>query len=49
MIMPSSFLGSFPIFLMPFYLQRVQGYSPGQIGLIMVPNFPVLLIGIFSR
>lgn len=40
-----SFLGSFPVFfLMPFFLQQVQGYSPGQIGLIMVPNFLGMII-----
>ena len=34
-----SFLGIASIrFLMPFYLQTVQGYSPGQVGLIMIPN-----------
>ena len=26
------------IFLMPFYLQTVAGYSPAQVGLIMMPN-----------
>ena len=34
-----SFLGmSSPRFLMPFYLQAVLGYSPIQIGLIIVPS-----------
>jgi len=30
--------GSAVLFLMPFYLQRVLGYSPGEAGLIVVPN-----------
>ena len=34
-----SFLGMSSVrFLMPFYLQGVLGYSPGKVGLIMVPN-----------
>ena len=34
-----SFLGMSSIrFMMPFYLQAVKGYSPGQIGLIIVPS-----------
>ena len=34
-----SFLGNSPVrFLMPFYLQAVLGYTPGQIGLIFVPS-----------
>ena len=34
-----SFLGMASIrFLMPFFLQTVQRYSPGQVGLIMIPN-----------
>ena len=34
-----SFLGNSPIhFLMPFYLQGVLDYRPGQIGLIVVPG-----------
>ena len=33
-----SFVGSTPVrFLMPFYLQKVLEYSPGKIGLILVP------------
>ena len=35
----TSFLGMSSIrFLMPFYLQAVKGYSPGQVGLIIVPS-----------
>ena len=34
-----SFLGMSSIrFLMPFYLQLVLGYGPGQVGLILIPN-----------
>jgi MFS family permease len=34
-----SFLGMSSVrFLMPFYLQAVKGYSPGQVGLIIVPS-----------
>ena len=34
-----SFLGNAPIrFMMPFYLQAILGYTPQQIGLIMVPS-----------
>ena len=34
-----SFLGMSSVrFLMPFYLQTVMGYSPGQVGLILIPN-----------
>ena len=33
-----SFLGGTAVFfLMPFYVQKVLGYSPGETGLIMVP------------
>jgi EmrB/QacA subfamily drug resistance transporter len=33
-------------FLMPFYLQRVLGYSPGQIGLIFVPmSLAMIVVG----
>ena len=40
-----SFLGIFPIFfLMPFYFQNVRGYSPGEIGLIMVPSFLGMIV-----
>ncbi len=40
----TSFLGVYSMFfLMPFYLQRVLGYSPGAAGLIMVP-FPLVMI-----
>jgi len=34
-----SFLGNSPIrFLLPFFLQPIMGYSPSQMGLIMVPG-----------
>ena len=40
-----SFLGIFPIFfLMPFYFQNVRGYSPGEVGLIMVPSFLGMIV-----
>ena len=40
-----AFLGMSSIrFLMPFYLQAVLGYSPFQIGLIMVPNALCMII-----
>ena len=32
------------IFLMPFYLQTVAGYSPAQVGLIMMPNAVCFII-----
>ena len=42
-----SFVGSYSVFfLMPFYLQRVLGYSPGQIGLIFVPiSLAMIIVG----
>ena len=40
-----SFLGSTVImFLMPFYIQSVRGYSPTQLGLIMVPNALAMIV-----
>ena len=40
-----SFVGSMAIvFLMPFYIQAVLGYSPGQMGLIMVPGSLVVVL-----
>ena len=40
-----SFLGSTVImFLMPFYIQSVRGYSPSQLGLIMVPNALAMIV-----
>ena len=40
-----SFLGIMSVrFLMPFYLQAVLGYSPGQIGLIIVPNALIISV-----
>ena len=40
-----SFLGSTVImFLMPFYLQSVRGYTPSQLGLIMVPNAMAMIV-----
>ena len=40
-----SFLGSTVVmFLMPFYLQSVRGYTPSQLGLIMVPNAPAMIV-----
>ncbi len=39
------FIGSNPVrFLMPFYLQNVLGYSPGEIGLILVPSSLCMII-----
>lgn len=45
-----TFLGSSSVlFLTPFYLQKVLGYSPGQAGLIVVPAaFCMALIGPLS-
>lgn len=31
-------------FLMPFYLQRVLGYSPAQVGMIIVPIFITIML-----
>lgn len=40
-----SFLGSSSvIFMMPFYLQKVQGYSPREAGLILIPGAVMLAI-----
>ena len=40
-----SFLGMSSVrFLMPFYLQAVLGYSPGQVGLIIVPAASCMII-----
>ena len=40
-----SFLGSQSVvFMMPFYLQRVQGFSPREAGLIMVPGAVCLMV-----
>ena len=40
-----SFIGMSSVrFLMPFYLQVVQGYSPQQMGLIMVPAAVTLIV-----
>ena len=40
-----SFLGSSSvIFMMPFYLQRVQGFSPREAGLIMIPGAVSLMV-----
>ncbi len=40
-----SFLGNQPTrFLMPFYLQGVLGYSPGRVGMIIVPGFLVVIV-----
>ena len=40
-----SFLGNGSVrFLMPFYLQAVLGYTPGQIGLIFVPSAVAMVI-----
>ena len=40
-----SFMGSSAIiFMMPFYLQKVQGYSPREAGLIVVPTAVCLAI-----
>jgi MFS family permease len=40
-----SFIGMSSMrFLMPFYLQVVQGYSPQQMGLIMVPAAVTLIV-----
>ena len=39
------FIGSNPVrFLMPFYLQNVLGYSPGEVGLILVPSSLCMII-----
>ena len=45
-----SFLGSSASrFLMPFYLQRVLEFSPGQVGLLMIPPaLALVLVGPFS-
>lgn len=40
-----SFLGTSPVrFLMPFYLQKVLGYSPGEVGLFMIPSAVCLTV-----
>ena len=40
-----NFLGHSPMrFLMPFYLQAVLGFSPAQMGLILVPNAVAFII-----
>ena len=40
-----TFLGNSPaIFLMPLYFQFVQGYSPDQVGLILVPTALAMLV-----
>ncbi|MDP6513232.1 MAG: MFS transporter [SAR202 cluster bacterium] len=40
-----SFLGMSSVrFLMPFYLQAVLGYSPGQVGLMIVPGAVMMII-----
>jgi len=40
-----SFIGMSSMrFLMPFYLQVVQGYNPQQMGLIMVPAAVTLIV-----
>lgn len=40
-----SFLGmSASRFLMPFYLQAVLGYSPGQVGLIVIPGSIIVIL-----
>ena len=40
-----SFLGNGAVrFLMPFYLQAVLGYTPGQIGLIFVPSALAMVV-----
>ena len=40
-----SFLGNSSVrFLMPFYLQSVLGYTPGQIGLIIVPSALAMVV-----
>ena len=45
-----SFLGmSASRFIMPFYLQAVLGYSPGQVGLIVIPgSFMMIITGPLS-
>ena len=42
-----SFMGISSVrFLMPFYLQTVLGYSPGRVGLVLVPAaFAMIIIG----
>ena len=42
-----SFVGTYSVFfLMPFYLQGVLGFSPGEIGLIMVPmSLAMIVVG----
>ena len=40
-----SFLGISPVrFLMPFYLQAVRGYTPGQVGLVVVPSAAAFIL-----
>ena len=40
-----SFLGGSSVrFLMPFYLQKVLGYSPTQVGLILVPSALCMIV-----
>jgi EmrB/QacA subfamily drug resistance transporter len=40
-----SFIGMSSVrFLMPFYLQAVKGYTPGQVGLIIVPSALMMII-----
>ena len=42
-----SFMGISSVrFLMPFYLQTVLGYSPGRVGLVLVPAaFAIIIVG----
>ncbi len=47
-----SFLGtSAVIFMMPFYLQKVQGFSPREAGLVLIPGAVALMVmgGISGR